>query len=93
MKWVDGAYFDASLAGVQAPDPVCFPGFHLARLDSNVQGNVHPPGWLGTCGACGAVGHSHSMCPARRWKDGAVEKVNVRWLYDKGFAGPTGEKK
>jgi len=93
MEWIDGAYFNASLAGVQAPSPKKFPGFHLARLDSVSGGIVHTPGWKGTCGACGAVGHGHSECEARRWTMGAQEFVNVRWLYTNGFCDAQGEKK
>jgi len=93
MSWVDGSYFNASLGGVQAPDPRKFPGFHLARLDSPSGGIVHTPGWLGQCGACGVVGHSHSECPANRWSVGGVEHVNVRWLYAQGFCDAQGERK
>jgi hypothetical protein len=93
MEWVDGGYFNVSLVGVQAPSPKKFPGFHLARLDSASGGIVHTPGWKGTCGACGQVGHGHSECDSRRWKDGAQEFVNVRWLYANGFCDAQGEKK
>lgn len=85
MKWVEGTHFDASLAGVKAPSPDKFPGFYQARLDSSSNGIVHSAGWEGECGACGATGHSHSECPARRWTVNGQEYVNVRWLYEKGF--------
>jgi hypothetical protein len=93
MKWVDGAIFDASLAGVQAPSPEKFPGFHMARLDGPNKGIIHGPGWKGSCGACGETGHGHSECPARRWTDNGRDYVNVRWLWEKGFCNAQGERK
>ena len=93
MRWVDGALFDASLAGVQCLHPDTFPGFFLARLDSESNGKVHWAGWQGTCGACQQVGHSHSECEPKRWKVGTQEFANVRWLYQNGFCDATGKKK
>jgi hypothetical protein len=93
MEWIDAVYFNASLAGVKAPSPKKFPGFHLARLDSPSGGIVHTPGWMGVCGACGATGHGHSECDAKRWSVGNQEYVNVRWLYAQGFCDAQGEKK
>jgi len=93
MHWVDGAMFDQSLAGVQCPDPSCFPRYHLARLDSSTHGQIHWAGWGGDCGACSLKGHSHSECPAKRWRSGAQEFANVRWLYTNGFCDAVGAKK
>ena len=92
MRWVDGSFFDASLAGVKAPDPDCFPGYYKARLDGADKGIMNKPGWRGECGACGRTGHSHSECPANRWSHQGEERVNVRWLYEKGFCDAAGAK-
>jgi hypothetical protein len=95
MKWVDGALFDPSLAGVQCPCPSKFPGFYKSRLDHpDTKGFVRKgTGWEGQCGCCGQVGHPHSECEANRWKKGNQEFVNVRWLFAKGFCDAVGSPK
>jgi hypothetical protein len=92
MKWVDGSLFNTSLQGVKAPDPACFPGYYKQRLDSPNNGIVHTAGWGGSCGACGAKGHSHSECPPNRWTVNGQDYVNVRWLYQKGWCSEVGAK-
>ena len=41
LQFIDGAYFDPTLAGVQAPAPSAFPGFRPYVLDSPSGGIVH----------------------------------------------------
>ena len=79
LQFIDGAYFDPSLAGVQAPAPSAFPSFHPYILDSPSGGIVHGPNsnWHGTCGNpnCNAVGHGHTECKAARWSTNGVDHV------------------
>jgi hypothetical protein len=84
LQFIDGAYFDPSLAGVQAPVPSAFPGFHPYILDSPSGGIVHGPNsnWHGTCENpnCNAIDHGHTECKAARWSTNGVDHVNVRWF-------------
>lgn len=90
MKWVDGSIFDSSMAGVQCPDPNCFPGYYKMKLDSANGGMYHGANWKGTCGACGKIGHAHSECPSNRWEAGGVKYANVRWLYNSKYCDEQG---
>jgi hypothetical protein len=97
LQFIDGAYFDPSLAGVQAPAPSAFPGFHPYILDSPSGGIVHGPNsnWHGTCGNpnCNAVGHGHTECKAARWSTNGVDHVNVRWLWENNFCNNRGDRR
>jgi hypothetical protein len=97
LQFIDGAYFDPSLAGVQAPAPSAFPGFHPYILDSPSGGIVHGPNsnWHGTCGNPNskAVGHGHTECKAARWSTNGVDHVNVRWLWENSFCNNRGDRK
>ena len=93
VQWIDGSYWSPSLAGVQAPSPACFPTFYRALLNGPNQGLYTSPGWPYQCGVCSVMGHRQSECPARRWNDGGVEKVNVRWLWENGHCNERGGRK
>ena len=97
LRFIDGAYFDPSLAGVQAPAPSAFPGFHPYILDSPSGGIVHGPNsnWHGTCGNpnCNAIDHGHTECKAARWSTNGVDHVNVRWLWENGFCNNRGDRR
>ena len=93
VQWIDGSYWSPSLAGVQAPSPACFPNFFRALLNGPNQGLYTSPSWPYQCGVCGVMGHRQSECPARKWNDGGVEKVNVRWLWENGHCNERGDRK
>ena len=97
LQFIDGSYFDPSLAGVMTPAPSAFPGFAPYLLDSATGGIVHAPGdnWHGTCGNpnCYATGHGHTECKPSRWSTNGVDHVNVRWLYQNGFCNNRGDRK
>jgi hypothetical protein len=97
LQFIDGAYFDPSLAGVQAPAPSTFPGFHPYIMDSPSGGIVHGPNsnWHGTCGNpnCNAICHGHTECKAARWSTNGVDHVNVRWLWENGFCNNRGDRR
>ena len=94
LTWIDGSYWDQSLAGVMGPSPSCFSGFYRALLDSADNGYFTTPGWPHNCASCGKQGHRHSECPASRWKDDqGVERVNVRWLWQNGMCDNKGARK
>jgi hypothetical protein len=42
---------------------------------------------------CGETGHRQSECPAKRWNDNGIEKVNVRWLWENGHCNERGDRK
>ena len=97
LQFIDGSYFDPSLAGVMTPAPSAFPGFAPYLLDSSTGGIVHGPNdnWHGTCGNpnCYATGHGHTECKQARWSTNGVDHVNVRWLYQNGFCNNRGDRK
>ena len=92
--YVDGTVYDASLAGIKAPDPADFGGYYKARMDApgidGEMGKIHRAGWLGTCGFCSKVGHSLTECPASKVAADGKEYVNFRWLYSKRFCQANG---
>ena len=97
LQFIDSAYFDPTLAGVQAPAPSSFLGFHPYMLDSPSGGIVRGQNsnWHGTCGNpnCYAIGHGHSEFKAARWSTNGLDHVNVRWLWENGFCNNRGDRK
>ena len=92
VRWVDGAVYDASLAGVQAPDPAMFPMGQRFRMDAANGGVCNSAATCSIiCSGCNNAGHQFSECPPRDEQKGGKRYVNFRWLYGQKFCGPDGK--
>lgn len=92
VRWVDGTVYHASLAGVQAPDPSCFPMAPKFRLDAANDGVWNDPAACSiVCSGCNNVGHQFSECPPRDVQKQGQRYVNFRWLYEKKHCTAAGK--
>jgi hypothetical protein len=92
IRLVDGAVYNAALAGKMAPHPSSFPRDPKLRFDADNAGITNL--FLSkTCNSCHKTGHISSECPANKWIKDGKDTVNHRWLWENGYCQANGTPK